>query len=556
MEILNVKKLSFTYPNCDLKCLDDISFTVEKGDLVLLCGASGCGKTTLLKLLKSQISPFGKTDGAVEFCNNNINDLDEATTAFDIGFVMQNPDAQIVSDKVFSELTFGLLNMGLSNYEIQIRICEVSDFFGISELFEKDISTLSGGQKQLLNLASIIAMNPKLLILDEPTAQLDPISSAHFFDVLSRLNRELGTTIIIAEHRLNELWPIADKILLLDNGQLLLSKPPKEAAQCIKSSHKDNAILNELPCAVQLFNELDANCECPLSVRDGIRFLDNNFKNDIKSLERADYKHSDQVVLELCDVFARYEKNLPDILNGVNFKVFNGECVCILGSNGAGKSTMLRACAGLIKPCSGKLKVFSKKISQFKDNSLYDFVSLLPQNPLELFLCQSVLEDLLQVNEKKKRSKSEFKKLVDDVCELLDITHLLLMHPYDLSGGQLQKSALAKLLLLEPQLLLLDEPVKGLDACAKLELAQIFRKLTQKGISIVIVTHDVEFASICADRCAMFWGGKVVSADVPYKFFSENKFYTTAASRISRHFFNNAVTCNDVIALCKENGVV
>ncbi|MEG1179938.1 MAG: ATP-binding cassette domain-containing protein, partial [Oscillospiraceae bacterium] len=230
--------------------------------------------------------------------------------------------------------------------------------------------------------------------------------------------------------------------------------------------------------------------------------------------------------------------------------------VCILGSNGAGKSTMLRACAGLIKPCSGKLKVFSKKISQFKDNSLYDFVSLLPQNPLELFLCQSVLEDLLQVNEKEKRSKSEFKKLVDDVCELLDITHLLLMHPYDLSGGQLQKAALAKLLLLEPQLLLLDEPVKGLDACAKLELAQIFRKLTQKGISIVIVTHDVEFASICADRCAMFWGGKVVSADVPYKFFSENKFYTTAASRISRHFFNNAVTCNDVIALCKENGVV
>jgi len=553
MEILNVKDLSFSYPDCENKCLDDISFNIESGDLVVLSGIYGCGKTTLLKMLKPQLSPYGKKVGEVSFNGTNINEIDETLSAFEIGFVMQNPDTQIVSDKVYSELAFGLQNMGLDNYEIQRKICEVADFFGISDWFYNDISTLSGGQKQLLNLASVTVMNPNLLLLDEPTAQLDPISSTRFFDALLRLNSELGITVIVAEHRLNELWPIADKIILMDKGSMLLCESPKVAAKIIKNDFSNSPLIKALPSAVQIYNALDVESECPLSVSDARRFLTVNFNNDIKCLPHEEYKTSSAVALELCDVFAKYEKNLPDILNGVNLKVFEGECVCILGSNGAGKSTMLKTAAGLLKSYAGKIKIGGKKLSDYKGSSLYNYVALLPQNPREIFLHQTVLEDLLQVKESKKYNDDEFEELKTKVCEMLNITSLLSMHPYDLSGGQIQKVALAKLLLLQPKLLLLDEPVKGLDSCAKQELSDIFKKLKQSGVTIVIVTHDVEFAAITADRCAMFWGGKITSINVPHKFFSSNNFYTTSANRLSRHIFDNAITCDDVIALCKQN---
>ena len=554
MEILNVKNLSFSYPDCEHKCLNDISFSAESGELIILSGISGCGKTTLLKMLKPQISPFGKKVGNISFDGTNLNKTDEKLSAFEIGFVMQNPDTQIVSDKVYSELAFGLQNMGLDNNDMQRKICEISDFFGISDWFFNDISTLSGGQKQLLNLASVTVMSPKLLLLDEPTAQLDPISSTRFFDALLRLNRELGITVIVAEHRLNELWDVADKVILMDKGSILLCDTPKNATKTIKKNKLNNRIINALPSAIQIYNALDIKGKCPLNVRDTRQFLSDNFSNDTRCLPHEKYEHRHNAVLELCDVFAKYEKNLPDVLNGTSLKIFEGECVCLLGSNGAGKSTLLKVASGLLKNYAGKIKIDGKKLADYKGNSLYSYVALLPQNPREIFLYQSVLEEFLHVKEQKKYSDDEFEKLKINICEMLGIAPLLSMHPYDLSGGQIQKVALAKLLFLKPRLLLLDEPVKGLDVSAKQELAHIFKKLKQSGITIVIVTHDVEFAAITADRCAMFWGGKVTSIDVTHKFFANNSFYTTSANKISRHMFDNAITCDDVINLCKQNG--
>ncbi len=556
MEILNVKNLSFTYPNSNGKCLSDISFTVNSGDLVVMSGISGCGKTTLLRLLKPQLAPFGERCGSVSYKNKDLYKCDEELTAFEIGFLMQTPDFQIVSDKVFSELSFGLQNMGLSQSEIKRKICEVSDFLGISDLFYRDISTLSGGQKQLVSLASVIAMNPKLLLLDEPTSQLDPISSARFFNALTKLNRELGITIIIAEHRLNELWSIADKILFLDDGKKLIFDTPGNTVSIIKEKFNENPISQALPCCAKIYNEFNIDFECPLSIRDSIRFIEDNFKSDIKSLEHSEYTHNKDIVLELKNVFARYEKDSCDVLKDTNLTLYKNECLCVLGSNGAGKSTMLKACAGLLKAHSGKIKVFDKKISDYKHNTLYDYVALLPQDPKEILICQTVLDDLLQVKNKLNIDDDEFELQKNKWCEVLGIKPLLSMHPYDLSGGQLQKVALAKLLLLNPKILLLDEPVKGLDACAKDELSNIFKDLTKSGISILIVTHDIEFSAICADRCALFWGGQVVCDDVPRKFFSDNKFYSTAANRISRNIYDNAITSDDVIKLCKINGVV
>ena len=554
MEILSVQNLSFSYPKSKNYQLDNISFSVKKGNFVLLSGISGCGKTTLLKMLKPALSPFGKMQGQIMFENYDIKKIDESISAFKIGFVMQNPNEQIVTDKVYSELAFGLQNMGLSNDEMQRRICETSDFFGISNLLYKDISVLSGGQKQLLNLASIIAMNPTLLLLDEPTAQLDPISSTRFFDMLLRVNQELGTTVIIAEHRLNELWSISDKIMLMDKGCVFLNDTPNQVATDIKTKFSDCDLIKSLPAPIQIYNALDIKSKCPLNTRQARDFLSDNFKNDIKSLPKIDYKHSNKIAIELDEVFARYEKNHPDILKGASLKVFEGECVCILGPNGAGKSTLLKTATGLLKSYAGKIKIFDKKIEKYKGNSLYEYVNLLPQNPREIFIHQTVDEDLNQIKDHKKYTDEEFCKIKEQACNMLEIDSFLSMHPFDLSGGQIQKVALAKLLLQKPKILLLDEPVKGLDEYAKQELLQIFKKLNQNNITIIIVTHDVEFASVVANRCAMLWNGQIVSVDVANRFFSNNSFYTTNANKISRHIFDDAITCDDVISLCKRNG--
>ena len=554
MEILSVKNLSFSYPNSEKKQLDNISFNIKSGSFTLLSGISGCGKTTLLKMLKPALSPFGKTQGQILFENKDIKEIDDFSSAFKIGFVMQNPNEQIVTDKVYSELAFGLQNMGLDSEKIQRKICETSDFFGISDLLDKDISTLSGGQKQLLNLASITAMSPTLLLLDEPTAQLDPISSTRFFDMLFRISSEIGTTIIIAEHRLNELWAISDKIMLMDNGCIFLDDTPQSVATDIKANFANCNLIKSLPAPVQIYNALDIDTNCPLNTRQAREFLSDNFKNDIKSLPRTEYKHSDSIALELDEVFTKYEKNSPDILKGTSLEVFEGECFCILGPNGAGKSTLLKTDCGLLKNYTGKVKIFDKKIEKYKGNTLYNFVNLLPQNPREIFIHQTVNEDLNQIKNRKNYSDGEFEKIKTQICNMLEINSLLPMHPFDLSGGQIQKAALAKLLLQNPRILFLDEPVKGLDEYTKYELLQILKSLTQKGITIVIVTHDIEFASVVADRCAMLWDGKIISADVPHKFFSSNSFYTTSANKISRNIFDNAITCDDVICLCKRNG--
>ncbi|MBE6607454.1 MAG: ATP-binding cassette domain-containing protein [Ruminococcaceae bacterium] len=535
MELLTVKNLTFTYPNCKKSAVNNLSCSVNSGDFTVLCGATGSGKSTFLRLLKREISPNGEESGEIFIENTPISEIPSER----IGFVTQHPDEQIVTDKVYSELAFGLENSGLEQNVIARRVAEMASYFGIEDWYDRDVSTLSGGQKQLLNLASVMISDPDILILDEPTSQLDPIATSDFLATLKKLSRDFSLTVIIAEHRLEELIPMCDRLMVMENGILIENGDPAEITAKLDRGSK---LLLSMPTSVRLYHMLGEKGVCPLTVKDGRGFIESNYKNRLRALDEKEYAHGDKKALEFKNVYFRYERNLPDILKGLSFSVYENEVFCILGGNGSGKTTSLSCAAGLRKIYSGEIKVFGKKLKDYPAQTLYtNCLTLLPQDVQSVFLRNTVREEL-------EDSKTDINTLPFDLSQLLD------KHPYDISGGEQQLVALAKVLSTEPRLILMDEPTKGLDAHKKQILLEVIKNLKASGISVLIVTHDVEFASLCADRCALFFRGDIVSVGTPREFFSKNKFYTTAASRMSKGYFDYAVTVEDIAELCALNG--
>lgn len=553
MALLEVKNLTFSYNGKEDKALDDISFSIDEGEFVVICGETGCGKTTLLKLLKKEIAPHGIKEGLIIYDGKNIKKLTQEESVSQIGFVFQNPENQIVTDKVWHELAFGLENLGIPTNEIRIRVGEMANYFGIDSWFRSNTANLSGGQKQLLNLASILLMKPKLLLLDEPTSHLDPIAASEFINTLVKINNELGLTIILVEHRLEEVFSIANKIIVLEKGNLIANDEPRKVAK--KLSDLNSSIIDGLPSSVRIFNGLKEINNIPLNVKEGKILLENNYNNDIFEINITPYIKDNDHVIDVKNVWFRYEKQSKDILRGLNLSISKGEVLSIVGGNGSGKTTLLNIITNNLKPYQGKILINGKKIKEYKKNSLYiNNLTMLPQNPQDLFLKSNVREDLEEALNITKLPTIEKDRLFDNIITMLKIENLLDSHPYDLSGGEQQKVALAKILLLQPKILLLDEPTKGLDAHSKLNLIEIIRTLKANHITVIIVTHDIEFASLVSDECAMLFDGEIISISDPHNFFSNNSFYTTAASRISRKIYKNTIIVDEVINLALTNG--
>ncbi|MDD7246318.1 MAG: energy-coupling factor transporter ATPase [Eubacteriales bacterium] len=557
MAILAFKNLSFTYPNRTEKALDGIDFEIERGEFAVLCGESGCGKSTLLRLIKKQLQPKGIKSGKILYNGTEIGALNERVSVTDIGFVMQNPDNQIVTDKVWHELAFGLESLGEETDEIRRRVAEICGFFGIGDWYRRRTSELSGGQKQLLNLASIMVMQPKILVLDEPTSQLDPIAATDFIATLRKINEELGVTVLLVEHRLEEVFPIAHKVILMNRARVLMADTPRNVGKGLKLADPEHKMLLGLPSGVRLYNRLNVGGECPLTVREGRDFLERYFKNTYRGydVKEEDYSNRERAI-EITEGYFRYEKDSPDVLNGLSLTVYKDEILCVLGGNGAGKTTMLKIMSGLKRLYRGKLRIWGKKIKEYTGNSLYrNNIAFLPQNPQTLFVKNTLREDLSEVGKLMGYDRVKSEEKVNAVTRELGIEYLMQSHPFDLSGGEQQKAAFAKILLMEPKIILLDEPTKGIDAYSKKVLADILYRLKAQGITIVMVTHDIEFAAEHADRCGMFFDGQMVSIANPVDFFSTNSYYTTAASRISRGLYKNAVTVDMVTELCEKNGM-
>lgn len=555
MEIFSVKDLSFTYPQKSQKALDNINLNINSGEFTVICGESGCGKTTLLRLFKRELSPKGKQEGDILYNGVELNKLDERTSVSEIGFVMQNPENQTIMHKVCYELAFGVENIGLPSDMIQRRIGEMASFFGLQNIFNSETSQLSGGQKQLVNLASVMVMQPKIIILDEPTSQLDPIATKDFISILERINKELGITVIIAEHNLEEVFSLADKVIVIEKGKIISQSNPRDVCDILMSKDANHNMIKALPTPVKIYSMLRSKGECPLTVKEGRNFLEKSYKSDIKELPTEEYTHTDSTIIELKNVWYRYERNSADILKGVNLKIYKQEIFSLLGGNGTGKTTLLSVISGINKAYRGSVTINNKKIKDYKGNSLYlHNLAFLPQNPQTVFIEDTVRNDFNEVCKTMGYSKSEKDENISYVADKLNITHLLENHPYDLSGGEQQKCAIAKMLLLKPKILLMDEPSKSLDAFAKENLGNIIKSLKDDGITIFTVTHDIEFACEYSTRVALFFDGDVVSCNIPSKFFPENAFYTTSANRMARHIYPYAVKCSDVVELCKRNG--
>ncbi|MGI6175691.1 MAG: ABC transporter ATP-binding protein [Christensenellales bacterium] len=553
MELLKVENLSFAYPKQQQKALDNISFSLMSGEFIVICGESGCGKTTLLKMLKPVLTPYGEKDGKVFFEGIDVQHLDERRAVSDIGYVLQNPDSQIVTDKVWHELAFGLENMGLPTQTIRRRVNEMACFFGLDGIFRSETASLSGGQKQLLNLASIMVMSPKLLILDEPTSQLDPIAASGFIATLQKINRELGLTILLVEHRLEEVFPIADRVILMEKGAVSLFEHPRDIGQSLKK--KQHEMILGLPSAVRIFYQLNIDDDCPLTVREGRAFLTRHYGDTATPYSPPPPAAPKQnYTVEVKDVWFRYERDLPDVLEGIHLTLFEGETVCILGGNGAGKTTLLKVLSAQERAYRGKININDRNISKYSGNELYrGNLALLPQNPQTVFLKSTIKEDYMEICKVMGYKKDVILSKINEIAGQLELECFLERHPYDLSGGEQQKAALGKMLLLNPRILLLDEPTKGIDAYSKHKLGKILAALKKQHMTILIVTHDVEFAAENADRCAMLFDKGISSIDAPADFFSGNQFYTTAANRIARHLFPSAITCGDVVFACRQS---
>lgn len=574
MASIRIRNLTFKYPLADEPAIKNINLDVEQSEFVVLCGKSGCGKSTLLRQMKKNLIPYGDKEGEVLYYGTEIADLDDRKSTTDIGFVQQNPDNQLVTDKVWHELAFGLESLGVDNQSIRRRVAEMASFFDMQGWFRKSVSELSGGQKQLLNLASVMVMQPKVLILDEPTSQLDPIAAEEFINTVYKINRELGTTIIISEHRLEDLIPMADRVVVMDKGEIISAATPWKTGDFLGGECKEDRhpMFYGMPSVMKIFSACqgskmvkglyrteDGKKLAPLTIRDGRLWLESILeipKNEEQFYNKkvADLEVIQNPIIEIKDLWYQYQKNSQPVLRGLNLKVKPGELFCLMGGNGAGKSTTLKAVAGILKAQRGEIIIDGLKVCKENNNEITGkILAMLPQNPQALFTEITVEEELAEALYFRKMSTEEKAQRVENMMDTMEISHLRKSHPYDLSGGEQQRLALGKILLLEPKIILLDEPTKGLDPFFKITLAGIFEKLKAQGVTLFMVSHDVEFCAEYGDRCAMFFDGDVVSCGEAKSFFAGNSFYTTTSNRIVRQWNSDLVTWEEVATWVEQN---
>ena len=573
--------------------LKGINLSIDEGEFVTLLGPSGCGKSTLLRQLKTVLAPSGNTSGQILYRGVSLKDTDHRTQSQEIGFVMQNPDNQIVTDKVWHELAFGLESLGCDNATIRLRVAEMESYFGIQQWFYKNVAELSGGQKQLLNLAAVMAMHPSLLILDEPTSQLDPIAASDFLETVKKINRDIGTTVLLTEHRLQDIIPYADRIFVMDEGGVFMDGTPREIGTAL--GREKHGMFLSMPVPMQIYVETRSRLTCPLTVSQGRQWIrdyieekgitreqiqqanqrlagfthaqDNKFPGEAAGSEGkgifAGLKSKNNTpgpAIQMKGVWFRYEKDSPDVVRDLSLEVKKGEFYALVGGNGTGKSTTLSLLSRVHQPYKGRIYLEGKDLRSFKDNQLYcGYLGVMPQNPQSIFLKKTVLEDLYSViGGKKEKPSKEYslsmkkEKAIEGIVSLTHLDGLLDRHPYDLSGGEQQRLALAKVLLLRPKILLMDEPTKGMDAEYKEELGGILKKLQSHGMTIFMISHDVEFVAEYADTTGLFFEGNIVTSKKTRDFFAGNNFYTTAANRMARGLFPEAVTGKDVVS-CLTN---
>lgn len=522
MEILTAKDLTFTYAGAKSTVLDSVSFSVEAGAFVLLYGASGSGKTTLLRLLKPEIAPKGTRKGALRFCEKPIAEMSYAQSVKEIAFTAQNPDTQQVSEYVRNELRFLSENLGLSEAEIRLKVAETVSFFGAQDLYNRKIQTLSGGEKQLVNLMAAFVCAPRVLLLDEPFSMLDPFSCERFLRALLKLHTDLGVTVLLTEHNIQPILPFLTKVLVLEQGVC----KTYSSADAFLRAHPTAAPSVSIPAAAGV-PIADAVPKTLGQSRNLVQA--NNVSPHLP--EQTEFPRGTPL-LTLRRASFRYARENEDVLREVDFTLCRGDSFAVIGANGAGKTTFLKLLSGELAPYSGKVKR-AEKLS----------CAVVPQNPQTCFAFDTVGE-ILNASAIPPTAKTLFKLFngtpnpkpvnprVQAVAEALGLLEYLARNPFDLSAGQQQRVAIAAALLKEPDVLLFDEPTKGLDPACKQSLCALLRDLRKAGKTVLFVTHDLDFAAELADRCALLFDGEFVLQAPRRAFFTSGTVYTSSIAQV------------------------
>lgn len=662
MEIFQITNLTFQYPDEEGKALDHLSLNIRAGEFVVIGGPSGCGKTTFLRLLKHELAPHGKRSGDIFYAGKPIDAWDNRTLAGEIGYIFQDPDQQIVMDHVLQEMVFGLENLGYENLTMRKRVAELVHTFGYEQLLHKKPSELSGGQKQILNLLSILLLKPKVLLLDEPTSQLDPIIAKDLLTILERLNSELGITIVLVEHRLEELFAIADRVILMESGTIAYQGTSRAVIEQVFQA-KDVFFKHYLPSVAHFYLEIEDAAEqdkIPLTVKECQTWLsekgygmelggedssqndclemtqdayqkesnsnnhqqrsetcqsgahqtwDESFarklkgdlqqrnktyriklegenqyrkerysnnqqhKNETYEMQAEDEQQQQQneslemqtngerqqpkahqtgkPLIELKNVYFQFAKDEPMILRGLSLQVAQGEFLGIVGGNGSGKTTLLKVCLGLLIPQRGKVTIFNQKYHKKSSSNIYEKVAYLPQDPLTYFIHDTIEKEMIEIA---KKYHDNHQQVVAKQLHDFGIEHVRNRHPHDCSGGEIQKAALACMLLTRPQILFIDEPTKGLDPQVKNQFGTMLQKLKQDGLTIVMVTHDIEFAAKFTTKCAMMFAGNLTAIATPDQLFKDNYFYTTMINRATQNTsFPDVLTLEEAVTRWPSN---
>ncbi|NLO89371.1 MAG: energy-coupling factor ABC transporter ATP-binding protein [Clostridia bacterium] len=551
MALFEIQNLTYFYPESSLPALEGVDLSVFEGEFLLMVGDSGSGKTTLAKFLAGLLLDFygGKIGGRAEYRGIDIVGDRRRVPRGEIAMVFQDPEKQLMMTEVEGEIAFGLENLGFTREEMGRRIAEVMAFMGLTAV--KDVPTfeLSGGIKQKLVISSVLAMQPRVLIFDEPTSQLDPPSAEEILNLIKRINEELGITVILIEQRLERCFHLADRVLLMDGGKALFCGTPREM---IKDCPKERFAL--IPPVCRFFCQLGFS-PVPLTVKEGRRVLKEKLgKRSLPAdaegesfFEGSSHKtlYEKRRLMELKNVSFVYP-NGRQALEGIDFKIGTGEFVAVLGENGAGKTTLLRIMAGLAVPGWGKVDFHCSKEKRAK-NPTFSFpggAAYLSQNPGDYLIRDTVEEELLFTL---KNFGMKDDGIVDYLLKKLELDRCRKANPRDLSGGEQQRAALASVLVLRPSLLLLDEPTRGLDRFLKIELGNFLTGLIDQGVSVVMATHDVEFAARFARRAVIIHGGEKVYDGEAREVFSRSLFYATQIGKLCRGFAEGITTVEEAL---------
>lgn len=540
MTSIEVNDLYYKYPSEEKWTIKGLNFKVNQGEFILIVGESGSSKSTLGKILTGAAPNFygGTIGGEVLFNGLNLNNMSHKERAKSITMVFQDPEKQLVMNKVHREIAFGLENVGIPSCEIKRRVFESLQFLNILDLWNRDINSLSGGQKQKVAIASALSYTPSCIILDEPTSQLDPASSEETINVIKKINVELGITVIVIEQRIGRWFDEADKIGLMQEGSMIYFGKRQEY-------YKESSLYAKafLPSYLKLFKSLKA-AEAPNDFKASRKILEDNLNwFNLKEVGFS-YKKYPETAVKIEKLEVKYDDFIA--LNNINLNISKGDFHCILGANGAGKSTLLKSIMGLL-PYKGNIKINNEDIKKICRSNLGKSVGYVSQNPNDYITRDSVYEELQFTLD---NYGIEDHAEINAILEKLKLMEFKNKNPRDLSGGQRQRVAIASILVLKPNILILDEPTRGMDSEALTSLGEILLKLQSEGTTIILVTHDIEFAAAFGNSFSLMFNGEITTTGNINTVLKNGIYYTTAINKLFRN------TNYDIYSLKQAEGLI